>query len=123
MTARIKAAFRISRRYWRRSSAPVRRSSWQPAIAAVQPERARACRRQREDACSTQQLCYSDFAVLHSGVTHGPLWSAEHLTAAHVDDAKNNTRTNRFFAEHKLPPGAGAQLARTTSRAATIAAT
>jgi endonuclease G len=60
---------------------------------------------------STQSLCYSDFAVLHSGVTKGPLWSAEHLTAEHVDDAKNNTRTNRFFAERKLPPGDSAQLA------------
>ncbi|CDY76026.1 DNA/RNA endonuclease G, NUC1 [Caballeronia glathei] len=59
---------------------------------------------------STQEICYSDFAVLHSGVTHGPLWSAEHLTARHVDDAKNNTRTNRFYAERKLPPGDSAQL-------------
>jgi endonuclease G len=59
---------------------------------------------------STQSLCYSDFAVLHSGITKGPLWSAEHLTAQHVDDAKNNSRTNRFFAEHQLPPGAGARL-------------
>ncbi|SAL39562.1 DNA/RNA non-specific endonuclease [Caballeronia humi] len=59
---------------------------------------------------ATQELCYSDFAVLHSGVTKGPLWSAEHLTAEHVDDAKNNTRTNRFFAERKLPPSESAQL-------------
>jgi len=59
---------------------------------------------------STQQLCYSDFAVLHSGVTHGPLWSAEHLTAEHLDDARDNTRTNRFFVDKKLPPGASATL-------------
>jgi len=59
---------------------------------------------------STQQLCYSDFAVLHSGVTHGPLWSAEHLTAEHMDDARDNTRTNRFFVDKKLPPGDGATL-------------
>lgn len=59
---------------------------------------------------STQQLCYSDFAVLHSGVTHGPLWSAEHLTPQHLDDARDNTRTNRFFVDKKLPPGNSATL-------------
>ncbi|KND59309.1 DNA/RNA endonuclease G, NUC1 [Candidatus Burkholderia verschuerenii] len=58
----------------------------------------------------TQQLCYSDYALLHSGVTHGPLWSAEHLTAQSVEDAKDNTRTNRFFIEKRLPPGDSAQL-------------
>lgn len=59
---------------------------------------------------STQQLCYSDFAVLHSGITHGPLWSAEHLTPEHIDDARDNTRTNRFFVDKKLPPGESATL-------------
>lgn len=59
---------------------------------------------------STQQLCYSDFAVLHSGVTHGPLWSAEHLTAQHIDDARDNARTNRFFVDKQLPPGDSATL-------------
>ncbi|KIG01509.1 DNA/RNA non-specific endonuclease [Burkholderia sp. MR1] len=59
---------------------------------------------------SAQQICYSDFTLLHSGITHGPLWSAEHLTAKSVDDAKDNTRTNRFFVEKRLPPGDSAQL-------------
>jgi endonuclease G len=59
---------------------------------------------------STQQLCYSDFSVLHSGVTHGPLWSAEHLTAQHIDEAHDNARTNRFFVDKKLPPGDSATL-------------
>ncbi|WP_250510258.1 DNA/RNA non-specific endonuclease [Caballeronia sp. GACF4] len=59
---------------------------------------------------STQEICYTDFALLHSGVTHGPLWSAEHLTAQSVDDAKNNTRTNRFFVDKRLPAGDSAQL-------------
>jgi endonuclease G, mitochondrial len=60
---------------------------------------------------STSRLCYSDYALLHSGITHGPLWSAEHLTAQGVEDAKDNTRTNRFFVEKRLPPGDSAQLA------------
>jgi len=59
---------------------------------------------------STQALCYSDFAVLHSGITHGPLWSAEYLTAQHIDEARDNIRTNRFFVDKKLPAGDSAQL-------------
>ncbi|WP_186040508.1 DNA/RNA non-specific endonuclease [Burkholderia gladioli] len=56
-------------------------------------------------------ICYSDFAVLHSGITHTPLWSAEHLSAAHLAEAKDEVRTNRFFAERRLPAGEGATLA------------
>lgn len=62
-------------------------------------------------AAKTHMLCYSDFAVLHSGVTHGPLWSAEHLTRAHLNDAKEQVRTNKFFEDPTLPPGEGATLA------------
>jgi len=70
----------------------------------------------------TRVLCYSDYVVLHSGVTHGPLWSAEHLTRAHVDAAKEMTRTNRFFRTTGCRP-AKARRSRTTARAATTAAT
>ncbi|SAL56964.1 DNA/RNA non-specific endonuclease [Caballeronia choica] len=108
MTARIKALV----------AALLGASSFTAAIAAASTDCAQFSPNGRPPVvanakmrAATQELCYSDFAVLHSGVTHGPLWSAEHLTAAHVDDAKNNTRTNRFFPERKLPPGAGAQLA------------
>ncbi|PXW15495.1 DNA/RNA non-specific endonuclease [Paraburkholderia caballeronis] len=62
-------------------------------------------------APKTRVLCYADFVVLHSGVTHGPLWSAEHLTRDHLDAAKEMTRTNRFFEDDRLPPGEGATLA------------
>lgn len=62
-------------------------------------------------APKTRMLCYSDFVVLHSGITHGPLWSAEHLTRDHLESAKDMTRTNRFFEENRLPDGEGATLA------------
>ncbi|RKP48351.1 DNA/RNA non-specific endonuclease [Trinickia fusca] len=62
-------------------------------------------------APKTHLLCYSDFAVLHSGITHGPLWSAEHLTRAHLGDAKEQVRTNKFYEESALPAGDGATLA------------
>lgn len=61
-------------------------------------------------AAKTHLLCYSDFEVLHSGITHGPLWSAEHLTRAHLAAAKTEVRTNRFFEERRLPDGEGARL-------------
>ncbi len=62
-------------------------------------------------APKTHILCYSDFALLHSGITHGPLWSAEHLTREHLGDAKDQIRTNKFYEELDLPPGEGATLA------------
>jgi endonuclease G len=62
-------------------------------------------------APQTRMLCYADFAVLHSGITHGPLWSAEHLTRDHIEAARNMTRTNRFFEDARLPAGEGATLA------------
>ena len=62
-------------------------------------------------APKTRMLCYSDFAVLHSGITHGPLWSAEHLTRDHIEAAKDMVRTNKFFEDARLPDGEGATLA------------
>jgi len=58
----------------------------------------------------TRFVCYSDFEVLHSGTTHGPLWSAEHLTRAHLVAAKGEIRTNRFFEEARLPASERARL-------------
>ena len=62
-------------------------------------------------APKTRLLCYSDFVVLHSGLTHGPLWSAEYLTRAHLSEARAQVRTNKFFEDPSLPPGEGATLA------------
>ena len=62
-------------------------------------------------APKTRMLCYADFAVLHSGITHGPLWSAEHLTRDHIEAAQDMVRTNKFFEDARLPDGEGATLA------------
>lgn len=62
-------------------------------------------------AARTRLLCYSDFAVLHSGITHGPLWSAEYLTRSHLVAARDGVRTDKFFPERSLPPGEGSTLA------------
>ena len=52
----------------------------------------------------TTMLCNEAFAVLASGVTRGPLWSAEYLTAQGVADAEVAARTGRFHEEERLPP-------------------
>ncbi|MBC8739807.1 DNA/RNA non-specific endonuclease [Paraburkholderia sp. UCT31] len=61
-------------------------------------------------APKARELCFSDFAVLHSGITRTPLWSAEHLTREHLLAAKEEVRTNRFYAEPALPADERAEL-------------
>lgn len=58
----------------------------------------------------TRQLCYTGFAVLNSGITRTPLWSAEHLTAARVRAAQGLPRKNTFHADPNLPADERAEL-------------
>ncbi len=48
-------------------------------------------------------LCFGAYAVLASGVSRGPVWSAEHLTAAGVEAARGLQRVDAFHAEEALP--------------------
>jgi endonuclease G len=52
---------------------------------------------------NTRELCFQGFDVMHSGVTRTPLWSAEYLTREHVQMAKEETRSNDFHPEPRLP--------------------
>lgn len=56
-------------------------------------------------------LCFSAFAVLYSGKSHTPIYVAERLNRAVLLDARNNQRTNRFFADARLPHTERAELA------------
>ncbi len=60
---------------------------------------------------STVGLCFEAFAVMHSGVSKTPLWSAEHLTRDSLKAAREVPREDSFHAEEALPPKHGAQLA------------
>ena len=51
----------------------------------------------------TRGLCYDAFAVLASGVTRGPLWSAEHPTAGTVSMTGNPVKLSGQVA---APPAA-----------------
>jgi endonuclease G, mitochondrial len=52
----------------------------------------------------TTFLCNGAFAVLASGVTRGPLWSAEHLTAENLAQARATPREGEFHDDGRLPP-------------------
>jgi endonuclease G len=58
----------------------------------------------------TAELCFEAYAVMHSGVSRTPLWSAEHLNRARVSDAKAMKRRNTFHPEGQLPPNERAEL-------------
>lgn len=60
---------------------------------------------------NTTGLCFEAFAVMHSGISKTPLWSAEHLTRDSLKAAKEVKREDSFHAEATLPPKHGAELA------------
>src|SRR4051812_1114076 len=55
-------------------------------------------------------LCFSGFAVLHSGVTRTPLYAAEHLSRARIEAARQLERADSFHEEARLPPDERADL-------------
>jgi endonuclease G, mitochondrial len=54
-------------------------------------------------------LCYDAFAILHSGESKTPVFVAQRLNRASVADA-DEKRTNRFFADARLPSAEKASL-------------
>ncbi|QNK67755.1 DNA/RNA non-specific endonuclease [Variovorax sp. PAMC26660] len=56
-----------------------------------------------------RELCYEAFAILHSGTSKTPVFVAERLARASIEDA-NEKRTNKFFADARLPRSERAEL-------------
>jgi endonuclease G len=62
-------------------------------------------------ASDLRELCYSSFAVLHSGSHKTPVFVAERLTRSSITQAKGLQRTDKFFADARLPRAERAELA------------
>lgn len=61
-------------------------------------------------ATKTQQICYRDFAVMHSGLTRTGLWVAEMLTPAKLDQGKAVARKDQFHPDPNVSPADRAEL-------------
>lgn len=57
-----------------------------------------------------RELCFSSFAILHSGQTRTPVFVAQRLNRQMLNDAKNIERKDRFYAEARLPRSERAEL-------------
>jgi endonuclease G len=55
-------------------------------------------------------LCYDAFAVMHSGRSKTPVYVAERLSRTQLLDARDEKRTNQFFADARLPRAERAEL-------------
>lgn len=58
----------------------------------------------------SKDLCYSQFALKHSGVTRTPLYAAEHLTRDRLSQAKGLKRSSKFYPDPNLPTSERAEL-------------
>lgn len=61
-------------------------------------------------APALRELCFSSFALLHSGRTKTPVFVAERLDRRSLTQARNIARTDRFYAEARLPRAERAEL-------------
>ena len=59
---------------------------------------------------NTQALCMDGFAVMYSGVSRTPLWSAEYLNRTRLQQAKQIDREDSFHEESRLPQSMRAKL-------------
>src|SRR3712207_825845 len=51
----------------------------------------------------TRQICYEEFALLHSGLTRTPLWVAEYINRRQARAAARVNRAGSFHADPNIP--------------------
>jgi DNA/RNA endonuclease G, NUC1 len=61
-------------------------------------------------AAKTREVCYSGYALKHSGITRTPLYSAEHLTRDRMIQGKGLKRQSKFFPDPNVPASERAEL-------------
>jgi endonuclease G len=61
-------------------------------------------------ANKVREVCYSEYGLMHSGVTRTPLYAAEHLTRSRVQQAKGMKRNSKFFPDPNIPISERAEL-------------
>lgn len=57
---------------------------------------------------NTRELCFTSFAILHSGISKTPIYAAEHLTRERI--RAQSERTNDFHPEERLSPDERSEL-------------
>lgn len=85
-------------------------------LAAFLAHGAQACPQffpagQPPQAQSVRVICFDGYSLAHAAAARGPVWSAEHLTAAGVGQALAAKRVGDFHPEALLPKAERAELA------------
>ena len=57
-----------------------------------------------------RELCFDAFAILHNGSTRTPVFVAQRLNRRMLERARQVSRTDRFYAERRLPAAERAEL-------------
>lgn len=57
-----------------------------------------------------REICYSGYAIKHSGITRTPIYSAEYLTRERLLQAKGVKRQNSFHPDDNIPASERAEL-------------